>query len=225
MLGMPWTNSTLPWLAAVTVYGLGKTFYWPTMLGVVSERFPKSGALGLGICGGVGMISAGLLGGPGIGYKQDFAAVRELRGLGEETYQRYRAPNEQAPLPGLPKIAGLDNGKVGVLDNYQALQGKPESRLQIEKELDLLRQQNRPTDELARRLEWWQSEGQPNEARLRGGKQALAWTAAVPAIMALGYLLMILYFRATGGYKAEVLVGHAAQDEKFTGGVPGPMEA
>jgi hypothetical protein len=134
----------------------------------------------------------------------------------------------------LPKIAGLDNGKVGVLDNYQALQGKPESRLQIEKELDLLRQQNRPTDELARRLEWWQSEGQPNasidaprvgEARLRGGKQALAWTAAVPAIMALGYLLMILYFRATGGYKAEVLVGHAAQDEKFTGGVPGPMEA
>ena len=29
---------------AATVYGIGKTFYWPTMLGVVSERFPKGGA-------------------------------------------------------------------------------------------------------------------------------------------------------------------------------------
>lgn len=234
MLGMPWTNSTWPWLAAVTVYGLGKTFYWPTMLGVVSERFPKSGALGLGICGGVGMISAGILGGPGIGYKQDFAAMQELRRIGDDTYQRYKAPNPQAPIPGLPKIAGLDNGKIAVLDNYLAIQGQPEAKLQIEKEIDLLRQQNRPTEELVKRLEWWQSEGQPNastdaprvgEARLFGGKQALAWTAAVPAVMAVGYLLLILYFRATGGYKAEVLVGHAADDEKFTGGVSGPMEA
>jgi hypothetical protein len=43
-------------------------------------------------------------------------------------------------------------------------------------------------------------------------------------MMALGYLLLILYFRMLGGYKAEVLVGHAAQDEEFTGGVQGPAE-
>ena len=34
-----------------------------------------------------------------------------------------------------------------------------------------------------------------------------------------------LYFKATGGYRAEVLAGHAADDEKFTGGVEGPGEA
>ena len=45
----------------MTVYGIGKTFYWPTMLGVISERFPKGGALALGLSGGLGMISAGLL--------------------------------------------------------------------------------------------------------------------------------------------------------------------
>ena len=33
---------------AATVYGIGKTFLWPTMLGVVSERFPRGGALTLG---------------------------------------------------------------------------------------------------------------------------------------------------------------------------------
>ena len=49
-------------LAAATIYGLGKTFLWPTMLGVVGERFPQGGALVMGAMGGVGMLSAGLLG-------------------------------------------------------------------------------------------------------------------------------------------------------------------
>ena len=70
---------SLPWIAAVTVYGIGKTFYWPTLLGVISERFPKGGALALGLSGGVGMIGAGILGGPGIGYKQDYFAVENLK--------------------------------------------------------------------------------------------------------------------------------------------------
>lgn len=246
MLGMPWTDRAMPWMVAVTVYGIGKTFYWPTMLGVVSERFPRSGALGLGMVGGVGMISAGFLGGPVIGYKQDFAAMRELRSLGDDTYQRYRATSEGAPVPGLEKIAGLDNGKVAVLDNYEEIQARikeaakagktlPEAdtRLALEKELDLLKKQGRTEEELTKRMEWWNTVGQPNvtvdaprvrEARLDGGKTALLWTAAVPAVMALGYLLLIFYFRTRGGYKAEVLVGHAAEDEKFTGGTPGPGE-
>jgi hypothetical protein len=61
-------------------------------------------------------------------------------------------------------------------------------------------------------------------ARLDGGKKALEWTAAVPAALAVGYLLLLLYFLAVGGYKAEVLVGHKAIDEEFTGGVEGPAE-
>src|SRR5262249_15022693 len=34
-LGMPATNTAVLWVLAVTIYGIGKTFYWPTMLGVV----------------------------------------------------------------------------------------------------------------------------------------------------------------------------------------------
>jgi hypothetical protein len=48
---------------AATVYGIGKTFLWPTMLAVVSEQFPKGGAITIGAAGGVGMLAAGLLGG------------------------------------------------------------------------------------------------------------------------------------------------------------------
>jgi fucose permease len=42
---------------AATVFALGVCFFWPTMLGFVNERFPKTGAMGLAIMGGCGMLS------------------------------------------------------------------------------------------------------------------------------------------------------------------------
>src|SRR5450432_4034682 len=39
------------------VFGMGVCYFWPTMLGFVSENFPKTGALGLAIMGGAGMLS------------------------------------------------------------------------------------------------------------------------------------------------------------------------
>ncbi len=44
-------------VVAATVYACGKTFLWPTMLGVASEQFPRGGAVTLGMIGGVGMLS------------------------------------------------------------------------------------------------------------------------------------------------------------------------
>jgi hypothetical protein len=224
LLGMPATNTAWLWLGAVTVYGIGKTFYWPTMLGVISERFPRGGALALGFSGGIGMISAGLLGGPCIGYEQDYAATTRLKEEAPQTYARYKSDEPKAPLPLLPKIAGLDNAKVGVLkDNGQ----------QLKADLQVTEASGKPDKNLEQLEHWWTAQAEEyapvdkpkvDEATLYGGKTALTWTAAVPAAMAVGYLLLLLYFMARGGYKAEVLVGHAAQDEKFTGGTEGPGE-
>lgn len=58
-------------LVAATIYGLGKAFFWPTMLGVAAEQFPKGGALTLNITGGVGMIGAGVIGAAVLGFMQD----------------------------------------------------------------------------------------------------------------------------------------------------------
>ena len=44
--------------ASATVFAFGVCFFWPTMLGYTNERFPKTGALGLAIMGGAGMLSA-----------------------------------------------------------------------------------------------------------------------------------------------------------------------
>ncbi len=60
--------------AAATLYGVGKTFFWPTMLGVVAEQFPKGGALTLNAIAGIGMLTVGVLGQPVIGHMQEESA-------------------------------------------------------------------------------------------------------------------------------------------------------
>jgi MFS family permease len=46
---------------AATLFGAGKTYFWPVMLGVTSERFPKGGALLLAIMGGAGNLSVAFI--------------------------------------------------------------------------------------------------------------------------------------------------------------------
>jgi MFS family permease len=65
-------------LAAATLYGVGKTFFWPTMLGVVAEQFPKGGALTLNATGGVGMLGVGVVGAVFLGYIQDTSIDKHL---------------------------------------------------------------------------------------------------------------------------------------------------
>jgi len=42
------------------VFGMGVCYFWPTMLGFVSENVPKSGALGINLMGGAGMLAVSL---------------------------------------------------------------------------------------------------------------------------------------------------------------------
>jgi MFS family permease len=65
-------------LLAATVYGVGKTFFWPTMLGVVAEQCPKGGALTLNMISGIGMLAAGVIGNPLLGNLQDREIDRKL---------------------------------------------------------------------------------------------------------------------------------------------------
>ena len=162
-------------VVAATVYAFGKTFLWPTMLGVVSDRFPKGGAIVIGAVGGAGMLSAGLLGGPGIGYKQDRFASEYLQEKAPAVYQTYKADKPSSFLF-FKEITGLDGTKKGAV-----LDEKDEAKLsdQQKKDKPLL-----------------------TDANLHGGRMALKYTSFIPATMAVLYLLLLLYFKATGGYKA-----------------------
>jgi MFS family permease len=50
-------SSALAALSAATIFGIGKTYLWPTMLGVTSEQFPRGGALLISLMGAAGMLS------------------------------------------------------------------------------------------------------------------------------------------------------------------------
>jgi MFS family permease len=187
---------------AATVYALGKTFLWPTILAVASECFPRGGAIVIGAMGGAGMLSAGLLGGPGIGFQQDFFATEDLKEKAPQAYVRYQAEHENTFL-GTFRVKGLDGTKVGVLD----LATEPADSEAAKKERDT---QLRLTVERAKRASWWanaepyapQDRPPITEAELFGGQMALKLTALVPATMAVLFLCLIMYFRMRGGYKA-----------------------
>src|SRR5690606_32846078 len=60
--------------AAATVYGVAKSYFWPTMIGLASEQSPKGGALTINAIAGIGMLTVGVIGGPLIGYMQERSA-------------------------------------------------------------------------------------------------------------------------------------------------------
>ena len=62
-IGLYWLGGLQPGTSAVvafaaaTVFGIGKSYFWPTMIGVTAEQFPRGGALLISIMGGTGMLS------------------------------------------------------------------------------------------------------------------------------------------------------------------------
>jgi MFS family permease len=64
---------------AASIYGIGKTFFWPTMLGIVSEQCPKGGALTLNAIAGIGMLTVGAIGSPLVGLLTASVVNEEIR--------------------------------------------------------------------------------------------------------------------------------------------------
>lgn len=153
-------------LLAATLYAFGKTFFWPTMLGVVAERFPKGGAMTINTIAGVGMLSVGIIGAAFLGNIQDKSIDNGL--------QAYDAANSTA----LHEEIISPESKTSVFGTYQSID--PEKLDAADEETQTL-------------------VGEISEA---AKKNALATVAIFPCFMFVCYMILILYFRSQGGYKA-----------------------
>jgi hypothetical protein len=102
--------------AAATLYALGKSFFWPTTLGVTSEQCPKGGALTLNAMGGIGMLAVGILGTPFIGYLQETTATHELARSNPAIYEL--VTSEQNYLLG--KYRAIDPVKAAQIQTPEA---------------------------------------------------------------------------------------------------------
>ncbi|MDP4626385.1 MAG: MFS transporter [Akkermansiaceae bacterium] len=83
-------------VGALAVYAVGKTFFWPTMLAIVGDRFPATGAVAMSLMGGVGMMSAGLIGSPGLGYFKDRLAAEALQEKSPALYEEFKSDGDSS---------------------------------------------------------------------------------------------------------------------------------
>jgi hypothetical protein len=159
-------------LLALKVYGIGKTFFWPTMLAVASDRFPRTGAIAISIMGGIGMMSAGLVGSPGLGYFKDRYAGEELQKADPALYTEYQSaqPSKFLPLV-FPPATGLDGRKLGDVQ-------------------EAVRQGNATPEQQT-----------VQQANIEGDRRTLVADAFIPATMAVIYLGLLIYFKSIGGYR------------------------
>ena len=65
----------------------------------------------MSIMGGIGMMSAGLLGGPGLGYAKDRFTAEHLQTTAPAIYEQYKAPTPSKFLF-LEEVHGLDGTKL-----------------------------------------------------------------------------------------------------------------
>ena len=167
---------------AATLYGFGKTFFWPTTLGVIAEQTPKGGALTLNAISGIGMLAVGVLGFPYIGkLKEDVAneALAESAEVAEA-------------IPGLVEngaVTALEDKKLYEIINYKAVSGE---------KLDTLIAKL-PEDKQKAAKEAYTG------VRERSAQGALGNMVVFPFIMLIAYIGLILYFKSKGGYKQQHL--------------------
>ena len=96
--------------AGAIIFGIGVAYFWPTMLGFVSENIPKSGALGINLLGGAGMFAVSIYMFFMGGYYDNLIAAALPSGANIDTY-RSAAPGSaeaaaysQAQLSAGPQV-------------------------------------------------------------------------------------------------------------------------
>jgi hypothetical protein len=135
--------------------------------------------------GGIGMMSAGLLGSAGLGYAKDRFAGEELQKANPALYEQYKA-EKPSQFTVFAPATGLDGTKLE--EAKKATTKTAEQQTVV-------------------------------DANIRGDRRTLVADSFIPAVMALIYLGMLLYFKTIGGYKPV----HIAED--LTSGRGGPMQA
>ncbi|MCW0220685.1 MAG: hypothetical protein OJI67_20325, partial [Prosthecobacter sp.] len=145
---------------------------------------PRTGAVAISIMGGIGMMSAGLIGSPGLGYAKDrFAA-------------------ESVPAESASVLIGTKESKWLIFESVKTLDGEKlgaaKASLKSAVEETLAGGIDDPKAALAKLPEEQQK---VIHADVAGARKTLKADSFIPASMAVAFLLLLFYFKAIGGYK------------------------
>ncbi|MEO0448039.1 MAG: MFS transporter, partial [Verrucomicrobiota bacterium] len=99
-----WQAAGYVLIAASIFYAVGKTFLWSTTLGLVSEQFPKGGALTLNGVSAVGVLGMGILGTTLAGNWIDQGVDRDLKDAHPALHEKVKGETKSTfvgPAPSL----------------------------------------------------------------------------------------------------------------------------
>ncbi len=212
---------------AATIYGVGQTFFWPCMLGVASEQFPRGGAMTINTIAAVGVLGVGVLGNPWFGYLQDTRVEADLAADHPAVHQIVIGDERDSVFG---RSRGLDQKVINAINDkvalYEARGAADESSHDPQKLHRLVTDiynrhvrkkgdyQAYETDDMVEALDQAgmiiSNDGYERLAAHRNivgastrkaKKTTLTTVAVLPAIMVVCYSGLLIYFRARGGYR------------------------
>ncbi len=214
--------------AAATVFAWGVAFFFPTMVGTVSEKMPRTGSLGIVLTAGIGLGMAGAVGVPLMGKLADrYLAASlppETAGLLQRVEQRF--PDYLKPSAADPSTLGYRPHEVeealNAVRTARATQGTTG---------------NLHNDATANALRAVVATAIPNEplvaeanailqpAEAAGGQRAFRYIAPAALVLILVFGAMYLADRRRGGYRAVRLEAKAAAALLLIGLLPASVAA
>jgi fucose permease len=193
---------------AATFFAFGTAFIWPTMLGFVAERVPRSGALGLALMGGAGMGIVGLVTSPMLGKIADQKAHERFVAEQPAVVSTLDAAGSalKAKLPSVPADQQADVQKSIDITDKVVASGKSGAL---------------PPIETANAMRSVIGTGvqDPAVAKVQevlgpaenyGGRSSFRACVPLAAIAAVVFAILFVNDRRRGGYRVERIVGDDA---------------
>ncbi len=202
LLWLSYGGSAATVIAAATVFAVGVCYFWPTMLGFVSERIPRSGALGLGLMGTVGMAVVGLVTSPLMGEIADRAAHADLDEnpvvmVLAEARDALESQSLGTPGPEGDDLRSALGLVTGVLESYEAEQALPPVETANALRGIIASGSTSPAVDRA--------QGILGPAENRGGLISFRYIVPLSGFLVLVFGMLYLKERRSGGYRAERL--------------------
>ncbi len=197
-----YAETTVMAFVLATVFAVGICYFWPTMLGVVSERVPRSGALGLALMGGTGMLMVGVVTAPVMGELADSHLHKSLdpvatRAALQQVVDVY--PDAAADEPEIfrEEINESVQKATVVLAAAELPEGDTAEAMR-----EVLK--NAPSAEAAQTAKGAVSDIL-NPADNYGGRMSFRYVAPFSIVIILVFGILYLRDRREGGYKVETI--------------------
>jgi putative membrane-bound dehydrogenase-like protein len=212
---LSFASGTFAAFAAATVFAWGVAFFFPTMVGVVSERAPRTGSLGIVLTAGIGLGMAGAVGVPLMGKLADRYLASSLP---EATLGVLQRVEQQFPSHVARAQATTDLASLGfrVREVEDALAA---ARTALSAHESTGSIHNDASANALRAIVATAIPGEPlvgeangilQPAEASGGQQSFRFIAPGALILILVFGVMYMRDRARGGYRAVKLERAAA---------------